>query len=82
MSRVGEQWDRGGDSVRFSWSFETGLSPKINGKTAVRGQAKRVLTPVRPIDTVLYVWVGGAQTLSLRNSMVQWEFTVGLFFRL
>jgi hypothetical protein len=67
---------------RFSWSLGTGFNAMISKKIGVRGQVKLAPTYISNIDTILNEWVGGVQTVSLRNTMVQWEFTVGLFFRL
>jgi opacity protein-like surface antigen len=67
---------------RFSWNLGAGFKAMISKKIGLRGQAELVPTYISNIDTILNEWVGGVQTVSLRNTMVQWQFTVGLFFRL
>jgi len=65
---------------RFSWSLGTGIDTMFSKKIGLRAQAKLIPTYISNMDTILFEWVGGYQAVSLRNTMTQWEFTVGLIY--
>lgn len=66
---------------RFSWGLGLGLDVPIKGRFGLRAQGDFITTYINNIDEVLVDWEGGSQTASMRNTMTQWEFKTGLFYR-
>lgn len=68
--------------TRLAWDFGIGLDGRISQRIGLRGLAKFVSTHVVNMGAILTEWDGGFPATSLRNTMTQWEFTLGLVFHL
>ena len=69
-------------ATRMAWNIGLGFDGKISKKIGLRGQVKLIPTHINKMGTILTEWDGGFPATSLRNTMTQWEFTLGLVFHL
>jgi hypothetical protein len=69
-------------ATRMAWNIGWGFDGKIGQKIGLRGQVKLIPTHINKMGTILMEWDGGFPATSLRNTMTQWEFTLGLVFYL
>lgn len=67
--------------TRFCWAMGIGFEAPFSDRFGLRAQGKFVPTYINTSDEVLFEWNGGNQTIQLRNTMTQWEYQAGLFFR-
>lgn len=67
--------------TRFSWSLGVGFETMLKGRFGLRAQGKFVPTYINTTEQILYEWTGGYEAIPKRNTMTQWEFQTGLFFR-
>lgn len=68
--------------TRMAWDLGIGLDGRISKRIGLRGQAKFVSTHVVNMGAILTEWDGGFPATSLRNTLTQWEFMLGLVFHL
>jgi hypothetical protein len=67
--------------THFSWGLGFGIEAMLKGQLGLRAQGKFTPTYVNTTDEIMQEWNGGAETTAIRNTMTQWEFQAGLFFR-
>ncbi len=67
--------------TRACWAMGIGFEAPFSDRFGLRAQAKFVPTYISASDEVLFEWNGGSPTTQLRNTMTQWEYQAGLFFR-
>ena len=67
--------------THFAWNLGFGIEAMLKGQLGLRAQGKFTPTYINTTDEILQEWNGGAETTAIRNTMTQWEFQAGLFFR-
>ena len=67
-------------ATRLAWNMGLGFDGMVSKKIGLRGQVKLIPTHINNMEAILTEWDGGALTTSLRNTMTQWEFTLGLVY--
>jgi hypothetical protein len=69
-------------ATRMAWNIGIGLEGTVSQRIGLRGQVKLIPTHTINMGAILTEWNGGFPATSLRNTMTQWEFTLGLVFHL
>jgi hypothetical protein len=80
LTSINPEGDTSG-ATRFSWSLGFGIEAMLKGRIGLRAQGKFVPTYINMTDEILFEWDGGYQATAMRNTMTQWEFQAGLFYR-